>query len=140
MTPSPVYVDSSAWIAWLHKDDDFHGRAKEELLRLEQLRCELVTTDWVIAESGNGLARTGARPLLMAAVARFESTSRCRLIDVDSVLLKRALQLYNQVSDKYWGLVDCAGFVLMRDMEMIDVLTTDQHFEQAGFRRLLVKP
>ncbi|MFM6058496.1 MAG: hypothetical protein ACKO1I_17670 [Microcystis aeruginosa] len=39
--------------------------------------------------------------------------------------------------DKAWSLVDCTSFIVMQQMEIQEALTTDQHFEQAGFIRLL---
>lgn len=37
-----------------------------------------------------------------------------------------------------WGhLVDCASFVVMQQRRITQALTTDHHFEQAGFVRLL---
>ena len=40
-------------------------------------------------------------------------------------------------SDKTYSLCDAVSFVLMRGRGMTDALTTDRHFEQEGFRRLL---
>lgn len=39
--------------------------------------------------------------------------------------------------DKSYSRCDAIGFLLMRERAVIDALTTDRHFEQAGFRRLL---
>jgi len=39
--------------------------------------------------------------------------------------------------DKAWSLVDCSSFVVMQKLDIQAALTTDQHFEQAGFVRLL---
>jgi len=39
--------------------------------------------------------------------------------------------------DKEWGLTDCISFIVMEDHGLTDALTTDEHFEQAGFRALL---
>ncbi len=39
--------------------------------------------------------------------------------------------------DKEWSLVDAASFVVMRERGIHEALTTDHHFEQAGFARLL---
>jgi hypothetical protein len=33
--------------------------------------------------------------------------------------------------------VDCASFVLMRELGLADALAADRHFEQAGFNILL---
>jgi predicted nucleic acid-binding protein len=38
--------------------------------------------------------------------------------------------------DKDWSLVDCISFVVMKQRRLKDALTTDRHFEQAGFRAL----
>jgi len=34
---------------------------------------------------------------------------------------------------------DCISFIVMQDMGIIDALTTDDHFRQAGFRTLLIE-
>jgi len=39
--------------------------------------------------------------------------------------------------DKTYSLCDAVSFVLMRQRGMTDALTTDRHFEQEGFVRLL---
>jgi predicted nucleic acid-binding protein len=39
--------------------------------------------------------------------------------------------------DKEWSLVDCASFVVMQHRSIVEALTADHHFEQAGFVRLL---
>ncbi len=48
-----------------------------------------------------------------------------------------AWQLLSQRQDKNWSLVDCSGFVIMNHRQVTEALTTDRHFEQAGFVRLL---
>jgi predicted nucleic acid-binding protein len=40
--------------------------------------------------------------------------------------------------DKTYTLCDAVSFVLMRKRQITEALTTDRHFEQEGFRRLLV--
>jgi len=39
--------------------------------------------------------------------------------------------------DKNWSLVDCASFVVMQHRKIAEGFTSDHHFEQAGFSRLL---
>jgi len=39
--------------------------------------------------------------------------------------------------DKTYSLCDAVSFVLMRERELTEALTTDRHFEQEGFVRLL---
>ena len=45
--------------------------------------------------------------------------------------------LYCQRNDKNWGIVDCISFIVMEERRITEALTTDIHFQQAGFRALL---
>lgn len=47
------------------------------------------------------------------------------------------MQLYKRRLDKEWSLVDCVNFVVMTRRSITEALTTDHHFEQAGFFRML---
>ncbi|MBN1393695.1 MAG: type II toxin-antitoxin system VapC family toxin [Pirellulales bacterium] len=132
-----VFLDTSGWIAMLDDDDRLHVEA---MARLDQIGVEgrtLFTTDWVLAETGNGLARVKVRRRFAGAVKTFSASPVARLIRVDGDLFQEALDLYDQTADKSWGLVDCASFVVMRREHILDAFTADRHFEQAGFRRLL---
>ncbi len=44
---------------------------------------------------------------------------------------------YGGRPDKEWSLTDCISFVVMQDEQIIEALTADRHFEQAGFKVLL---
>ncbi|MBU4271655.1 MAG: PIN domain-containing protein [Planctomycetes bacterium] len=132
-----VFLDTSGWIASLDTDDRWHARAVEEYGRLGASGRPFVTTDWVIAETGNGLARVKVRRRFPDAVKRFFASPNCRLIRVDEKLFHEALELYRRSDDKSWGLVDCASFIVMRQECILDAFTTDQHYQQAGFRPLL---
>jgi uncharacterized protein len=138
MSSRDVFLDTSGWIALLNVDDQFHGRAEERLGEFEQAQRSLVTTDWVLAETGNSLARnTMARKSFARAVETFLASPSGRLPDVDAGVFREALAMYDRTADKSWGLVDCASFIVMSRERIEDALTADRHFEQAGFRCLL---
>ena len=56
---------------------------------------------------------------------------------VSDSLFQQGWQLYTQRLDKDWGLTDCISFVVMQQENITEAFTTDKHFEQAGFVRLL---
>jgi predicted nucleic acid-binding protein len=137
VSPNVVFLDTSGLIALLNKDDDLHVKTAALVEELDQAGRSLVTTDWILAETGNGLARTAARSLFVAAARSFASSPRCRIVRVDQILYEKALDRYAAVQDKSWGLIDCASFVVMNDHGIHDALTADHHFRQAGFTCLL---
>jgi len=55
----------------------------------------------------------------------------------ESLLYCKGLDLFSKQLDKSRGLVDCISFVVMQERKIYDALTTDEHFEQAGFRAIL---
>jgi len=59
------------------------------------------------------------------------------IVSLSSELLEEAFKLYKKRTDKGWGLTDCTSFIVMKRYGIIDALTTDEHFQQAGFRALL---
>ena len=64
-------------------------------------------------------------------------TPNVKVVSVDSALLRRAIDFYHSRGDKEWGLTDCISFIVMEDNGLTEALTTDEHFQQAGFRALL---
>jgi predicted nucleic acid-binding protein len=60
------------------------------------------------------------------------------MVWVDEPLHREALSLLQARRDKSCSLCDAVSFVLMRRSGLRDALTTDRHFEQESFRRLLV--
>ena len=65
------------------------------------------------------------------------SASWVSIVHVDFELDQQAWTLLNARPDQTWSLVDCASFVVMQRRGIIEALTSDRHFEQAGFVRML---
>ncbi|CAK8719678.1 MAG: hypothetical protein CDV28_101194 [Candidatus Electronema aureum] len=77
------------------------------------------------------------RPSIIEFLEGIKTSPYVEVIHVDQALDEQAWRLYQQRTDKDWSLVDCASFVLMKQRSITKALTTDHHFEQAGFLRLL---
>ena len=56
---------------------------------------------------------------------------------VDEELHQEAVNLLLNRMDKTYSLCDAVSLILMRHRGITDALTTDRHFEQEGFVRLL---
>lgn len=62
-----------------------------------------------------------------------------RVVPHDALLMNKALSLFEQRPDKEWSLCDCTSFVVMQDLGITHALSTDRHFDQAGFTALLLE-
>jgi hypothetical protein len=130
----PLFADTSFYVALLSPRDARHGQATELSQRLER---SVVLTDFILLELGNALSGAGQRELFSRLVPHLHSDRNVRIIPASRDLLERGFELFSRRADKEWSLTDCTSFVVMREEELTEALTTDHHFEQAGFTVLL---
>ncbi len=129
-----VFADSFYFIALLNPTDQFHAEA----VRFSgTTRHRLVTTTWVLVEVADALCGPKSRRLVRQAFDSIAAHPRTTVIEADTAWYARGLALYGARADKAWSLTDCISFEVMREHGLIDALTGDHHFEQAGFRALL---
>lgn len=97
-----------------------------------------VTHSYVIAEFvALGQARGLNRGGLLVFLAELLGNPWVEVVWVDENLNDDALALLGQRLDKTYSLCDAVSFVLMAERGLTEALTTDRHFEQEGFQRLL---
>lgn len=130
----PVFLDTGYILAAINSADNFHGRAQSAA---SQVKPPFITTEAVLIEIGNALSKRRWRPVGVATLARLQNASEIEIIPLDRPLLAEAIKLYSARTDKEWGLTDCISFVVMQTRGLTQVLTTDRHFEQAGFQNLM---
>jgi predicted nucleic acid-binding protein len=93
----------------------------------------LLTTEFVLIEVGDGLAAIHFRARAVALIAALRNNPWVEIEPVSSALVDESLRLFATRSDKEWGITDCTSFVVMNQRGVVEALTTDDHFRQAGF-------
>ena len=134
---SSIFLDTNGWLALLNSVEVLHGQADRVWRNIVTGKHRIVLTDWIVAETGNGMARSHEKGRLLESLDRVMRNPRCELVFVDSELLRRSLDFFSRHHDKSWGLIDCASFVVMQERSIAEAFTSDLHFEQAGFKCLL---
>jgi predicted nucleic acid-binding protein len=134
-----VFVDTAAWIALINVDDDFHEQAKQVKAQLKRDKYYLVTSDFVLLEVADGFASPDVRSQTISFINRLNNLQGLLIISISQTLFNEGWKLYSQRLDKGWSLTDCISFVIMQQQEITIAFTSDKHFEQAGFTRLLLK-
>lgn len=129
-----MLIDTSGLLCLIHKDEPEHADAVE----LYNSAASYLTHNYVLDEFISlANARKLPRERSLAFSRQILTENSIELIWVNATLHDAALTLLEQRIDKSYSLCDAVSFIIMREHGMTDALTTDKHFEQEGFARLL---
>lgn len=132
-----VLVDTAAWIALVNTRDALHSRALQTMAELRSRKVALLTTEFVLLEVANSLCTAAWRVKAVKLIDGFRSLPDLRIIPADTILLAEGWDLYRGRPDKEWSLTDCVSIVVMQKERVEQAFTSDHHFQQAGFVKLL---
>jgi len=132
-----VFLDTAYAIALSVEPDEHHERAEKLAVQLETEQTRLVTTRAILLEIGNSLSKHRYRQAAAKLLDALEEDSSVEIVPLSEELYGQALELFRSRTDKEWSLVDCASIIVMQQRGLTEILTTDEHFKQAGFRALL---
>ena len=133
-----VFGDTSGWVSVFLKKDPHHTKASTLMTQWRQQDRRIVTTNYVLSELIALFTRFRLpRSTALDYIKTIRTVTWVEIIHIDQVLDAVAWQLLAERLDKEWSLVDCASFAVMENRDLTEALTTDKHFEQAGFVRLL---
>lgn len=133
-----VFVDTSGWANAFVKTERYHTEAFTLVKQRQQNNQRVVTTNYVLSELIVLLGSRGQRrSSVLNYIETICSADWVEIVHVDEALDTKAWQLLANRLDKKWSLVDAVSFVVMQERGMTEALTTDRHFEQAHFVRLL---
>ena len=137
MPLTEIFLDTAYAIALTVPADEHHEKALRLADQIMADGARLVTTRAVMVEIGNALSKKRHRQAATQLLDSFERDAAIEIVPDSEDLFARALTLYGERPDKEWGMTDCISFVVMQEAGLSLALTTDEHFEQAGFTKLL---
>jgi predicted nucleic acid-binding protein len=135
-----VFWDTAAFVALGNRRDALHSRSVDISNTLSDDGASIVTTDAVLTEVINTFSQASWRQLAIQLVESLQESIRAgaaELIHVDETLWQRGWHLFMERTDKDWSLTDCISFTVMEGRDIHEAFTSDRHFEQAGFTRLM---
>jgi predicted nucleic acid-binding protein len=100
MASNAFFLDSNGWVALLNTRESLNRAANARWVELSREQRPVVLTDWIVAETGNGVARTPARNRFVETVQQMFRNPRFRILPVTPVTMERALLLYSDRPDK----------------------------------------
>ena len=129
-----MLLDTSGLLCLHHRDEPFHAQASSFFeAAWIKLTHSYVLAEFVALAEARGLPREPALRFVTALMDNLE----IEVAWVDEGQHRTALHFLQKRLDKRYSLCDATSFLLMRERGVIEALTTDRHFEQEGFIRLL---
>lgn len=129
-----MLVDTSGFFCLYNEDEARHADA----LVFYDAASVRVTTNYILAEYvALAHARGSSRSDALDFSQRVLNDSEIEVVWADENLHRRAIELLLEREDKEYSLCDAVSFVVMQQLEIKEALTTDKHFEQESFVRLL---
>lgn len=135
MNQDRLFLDTVFIQAILNPRDQYHTAAMQLLPRVKNAQ-EVWITEAIFMEVGNALS-TYDRRKVSAFIRQCYQTDNISIVNITPQLFQEGLNLYESRQDKTWGLVDCISFIVMKQHNLMDAVTSDIHFIQAGFQALL---
>ena len=129
-----MLIDTSGFLCLYESDEPFHRTA----LKLYDEAARRITTSYVLAEY---TALAEIRGIRRSQIIEFSlnvlADDAIEIVWVDERVHAQAVALMAERQDKRYSLCDAASFIVFRERRLSEALTTDKHFEQEGFTRLL---
>jgi predicted nucleic acid-binding protein len=129
-----VFADTAFFVAGLNQRDEDHENAKRLAM---DYAGQVFTSYWVLLEVANYFAASLNRETAGKLIDSVLADPEVECIQPHANTFTDGLKLYRDRPDKNWSLTDCISFNLMRERGVLEALSSDHHFEQAGFRVLM---
>ncbi|OYQ62333.1 VapC toxin family PIN domain ribonuclease [Pseudanabaena sp. SR411] len=136
---SELFIDTSGWANLIDISQPFHPLSVKIYQNARSQKHTIITTSYIITELVALLSSPLRipRPKAIAFIQSLKTSPYVEVIHISKEIDTKAWELLTQRQDKEWSLVDCSSFIVMQERKISESLTSDHHFEQAGFIRLL---
>jgi predicted nucleic acid-binding protein len=128
-----VFVDTSAWFAYVNRPDPDH-RAVREAIRAHDGR--LVTSSYIFDEVVTLCRYRLDHRAAVRAGNVLRDPESVDLIGITVEDEQAAWELFETRRDQEYSFTDCTSFVLMRRLGITVAIAVDDDFEHEGFRVL----
>ena len=136
MAAREAFLDTSILYALIDRRDAHHAAARDLVGRLARANRLLVTTDYIVTEAVNLANARSGHHVARRILDLIDQSGGIRLEWIRSLRFEATKAFFRRQSAHGYSFTDCTSFVVMRELKLVDVLTSDGHFREAGFRML----
>jgi predicted nucleic acid-binding protein len=128
-----LFVDTSAWFAFIHRTDIDHLKIKNFLNRFQGT---LITSNYVFDELVTLVLSRAYHAEAVKIGNHLRNPSIVTIVSVTEEDEEQSWDFFKKMDDKSYSFTDCTSFILMKRLGLTTSLSLDPHFEQAGFHRV----
>jgi len=125
-----IFVDTSAWFAFVNRRDPDHGPVGDVLRSFEG---RLVTSNFVFDEIVTLLRFRVGHESARALGDRLLDSTVADLVRLTADDERRAWSIFGQRLDQRFSFTDCTSFALMRRLGITEAAALDDDFAREGF-------
>ena len=126
-----VYIDTSAFLAVLNRNDDFHFKAKSAWTKLLDSNAKLVINSFVLMESCVLIQNRLGINALKTFIRHIQPILFIDWIEENS--FHTSIYFLSEMNERSLSLVDCSSFYTMTRLHISTVFTFDSYFLRQGF-------
>ncbi len=134
---SKIFVDTSAWVALKDKSDKHNQKAIELNKELLLNKNRYFTSNYIIDETLTLILMKLNHNTAIEFGEEIRNSKLIEIIYLDKELEEDSWQFFKKYSDKNFSFTDCSSFIIMKKFGIQKAFSSDHHFEQAGFIKLL---
>lgn len=128
-----AFIDTSAFIAYFIKQDEFHDDAVAKFKLYRQQNVKLLTSDYILDELQTWFSAKQPKNLLeklIYSLQRIEEHGEIRVFSVDKPTFRKAQKVLLKFSEHKISFTDATSYVLYKDFALDEVFTLDDDFKK----------
>jgi hypothetical protein len=130
-----VFIDSSAWIALVKRNDINHRKASDYFKTLIKDNALLITSNYVITESVNRILYDldhDKAVKFLELIEEARNKNFLKITRVDEKIDAQAIDLFKKYADQKISIVDMTSFYICKSLGVDKVFSFDRHFKVLG--------
>jgi len=131
-----VFLDTGYVLALELSNDQNHRAALKHWRSLLKTLPPLVTTSYVFDEVVTYFNSRGYHAKAVEVGNRLLNSPSTRFVHVDEGLFMEGWRYFQKHKDKGYSLTDCISFLVMKSLGIETAFAFDQHFVQAGLKKV----
>lgn len=128
-----VFIDTSAFIAYFIKQDEFHDDAVSKFKLYRQQNAKLLTSDYILDELQTWFSAKQSKNLLeklVYSLQRMEEEGEIKVFSVDRPTFRKAQEVLLKFSGHKISFTDATSFCLYKEFSLDEIFTLDDDFKK----------